>query len=413
MARFLLQQVSYLDPDKGIDRTADALVIDGQLVELADHLESWPQETEVIAAQGQVLAPGLVDLYSHSDEPGQEERETLLSLLQSAQTGGFVRMAILPDTVPAIDNGSTIAKIHQLYQSAQSQMEQAPQLEIWGALTQQGEQMAELQDLAASGVVGFGDGHPIGNWQLVRRLLEYLQPCGKPVMLWPFQKSLADGGLARQGNMALQLGLRGMPPESETAPLAALLEIAATLGTPVHIMRVSTARSVELIGAAQQRGVPVTASTTWMHLLGNTQTLATYDPHWRLEPPVGNEFDRQALVQAIAAGVLQGIAIDHRAHSYEDKKVAFGEAPVGAIGLQIALPLLWEQLVGSGQLTALQLWQGLSTGPARCLGGTTPSQLVLFNPQETWVANRESLRSRSSNTPWLDQPIPGRVRILW
>jgi dihydroorotase len=169
---------------------------------------------------------------------------------------------------------------------------------------------------------------------------------------------------------------------------------------------------VELIANAQRQGLPVTASVTWLHLLGNTATLADYDPNWRLDPPLGNEVDRQALVQGVAMGVIGAIAIDHQAHSYEDKTVAFGAAPVGSIGLELALPVLWENLVGTGQLTALQLLQSLSHGPAYCLGVRPPQELILFDPGEIWVASTNNLKSLSYNTAWLGRSIQGRVNIL-
>jgi dihydroorotase len=411
MTNVLFRQVRCLID--GLDRVADVFVADGQIEQIADHLAAWPDKTVAIDGAGKILTTGLVDMYSHSGEPGHEEQETLLSLLRSAQAGGFVRLAILPDTLPAIDNGAIVARLRELYHKATMQMmESIPQLDIWGALTQAGGAMADFQDLHESGVVGFGDSEPIDNLLLIRRLLEYLQPYEKPVMLWPLQRSLANGGIARQGSEALRLGLPSSPTDSETAALVAILEVVAAVGTPVHIMRVSTARSVWLIAAAQQQGLPVTASVTWLHLLGNTATLADYNPNWRLDPPLGNEVDRLALVQGVAKGVIGAIAIDHQAHSYEDKTVAFGSAPVGSIGLELALPVLWEKLVGTGQLTALQLLHALSHGPAHCLGVPPPQELILFDPGKSWVASANSLQSLSYNTAWLGRSIQGRVTMI-
>jgi dihydroorotase len=413
MNQILFRQVRYLDPAKGIDRVTDALVTNGILTELRDDLQDCPAEATERDGHHKILAPGLVDLYSHSGEPGRETEETMLSLLAAAAAGGFVRLNILPDTLPAIDNSAVVAKIQSLYQAAKTQLAYAPALAIWGALTHgvQGESMSDLQDLA-SGIVGFADGRPIDNLQLVQRLLEYLQPYQKPIMLWPLDRKLAGGGVARMGAAALRLGLVGNPVCSETAALGAILEIVAELKVSVHIMRLSTARGVELVAAAQQRGLLVTASVTWLHLLGSTAILDTYDPSWRLDPPLGNEADRVALVAGVKAGVIGAIAVDHCAHSYEDKKVGFGEAPVGAIGLELALPVLWEQLVLPGHLTALDLWRGLSCGAAACCGSEVPKDLVLFDPMAKWVANRQNLQSKSSNTPWLDKVISGQVEIL-
>jgi dihydroorotase len=414
MNQILFRQVRYLDPVKGIDRVTDALVTNGILTELRDDLQDCPAEATERDGHSKILAPGLVDLYSHSGEPGREAEETMLSLLAAAAAGGFVRLNILPDTLPVIDNSAIVAKIQQLYQSAKTQLPFAPALAIWGALTHgvQGEKMSDLQDLADSGIVGFADGGPIDNLQLVQRLLEYLQPDQKPIMLWPLDRQLAGGGVARMGAAALRLGLVGNPVGSETAALSAILELVAELLVPVHIMRLSTARGVELVAAAQQRGLPVTASVTWLHLLGSTAILDSYDTSWRLDPPLGNEVDRVALVAGVKAGVIGAIAVDHCAHSYEDKKVGFGEAPVGSIGLELALPVLWEQLVLPGHLTALELWRGLSCGAAACCRSAVPQDLLLFDPTVKWIANNQNLQSRSSNTPWFDKVISGRIEIL-
>jgi dihydroorotase len=414
MSSLLLRQVRLLEPAAELDRVADVLVVAGQIAQVADRITDCPPETKEISGQGQILAPGLVDLYSHSSEPGAEEQETLLSLLQSAQAGGFLQVGILPDTQPIIDNSAVVGKLQSLYQQAATQLPQLPQIHLWGALTQQaaGEQLADFHDLAGGGVVGFADGQAVPNQQLLQRLLEYLQPDPRPMMLWPLDRQLAAQGVARQGAAALRLGLVGSPASSETTAMATILELVAAVGKPVHLMRISTARSVELITAAKHQGLPVTASTTWMHLVGDTATLASYDPHWRLDPPVGNSSDRMALVQAIASGMIDAIAIDHQAHAYEDKNVAFGVAPVGAIGLQLALPILWQQLVQTGQLTALQLWSALSHKPAHCWGQPAPSALILFDPTASWVVNPENIRSRSQNTPWWGQTITGRVQLL-
>jgi dihydroorotase len=413
-SKLLFRQIRYLDPVNDIDKTADILITNGIFTELQDTWGSCPAGVQEQDGQGKILAPGLIDLYSHSGEPGRESAETMRSLLAAAQAGGFIRLNLLPDTYPVIDNSATVAKIQALYQAAIGQLTHPPQVKVWGALTRglQGEQMSDLQDLIDSNIVGFADGNAIDNFQLLRRLLEYLQPQQLPMMLWPFDRQLAGGGVARSGAAALRLGLVGIPVSSETTALSAILELVAELDVPVHVMRLSTARGVELVAEAQQRGLPITASTTWLHLLGSNDILDSYDANWRLNPPIGNEIDRLALVAGVAAKTIGAIAIDHQAHSYEDKKVGFGEAPAGSIGLELALPVLWEQLVMSDQLTALQLWDGLSSGVARCCHEILPQKLVIFDPTVHWIANAQNLQSKSHNVPWFNRVIQGRVEHL-
>ncbi|MBW4622448.1 MAG: dihydroorotase [Cyanosarcina radialis HA8281-LM2] len=451
----LLQQVRVIDPVSGTDKIADVLITDGAIAEVRDRISEYPYETKTYDCQGLVLGPGLVDLYSHSGEPGFEDRETTDSLLQAAAAGGFTRLAILPDTTPPVDNPAGLARLQQqteqisqkssfdpsaelqgiassghrrLSYQVKSQKSSPhlpispsphlPLLHYWGALTLsiQGQQMTELAELAAAGVVGLADGQPIANLALLRRLLEYLKPLEKPIALVVSDRQLASNGVMREGPSSLRLGLPGNPAISETAALAALLEVVATTGTPVHLMRVSCARSVELIAAAKAKGLPITASTTWMHLLLDTDALSSYNPNLRLEPPLGNPDDRTALIQGVKEGIVDAIAIDHAPYTYEEKTVAFAEAPPGAIGLELALPLLWQNLVVPGTWSALELWRSLSTAPSKCLqlpiraiAPSHPAELTLFDPKTTWQVSDRTLQSRSANTPWLGQQLIGRV----
>ena len=436
MSRELLQNVRVLDPISETDRIADILITEGQIAAIAEKITEFPADTEVRDCQGLILGPGLTDIYSHSGEPGFEERETLESLMQAAAAGGFTRVAILPDTSPPVDNLAGLALLQQYIRNLPIGL---PRLYFWGALTAgvKGQQMAELGELASPAIVGFADGLPLSNPALVRRLLEYIQPLGKSVALWPCDRTLAGNGAAREGAVSVRLGLPGIPASAETAALAAILELVASAGTPVHIMRVSCARSVELIRDAKARGLPVTASVTWMHLLLNVGAVSgnakdseggknaltasfPYDPNLRLEPPLGNLSDQLALIQAVKDGVIDAIAIDHNPHTYEEKTVAFADSPPGAIGLELALPLLWHGLVETGKFSALELWRVLSTGPAVCLGQTpatvapgVSAELILFDPQMSWTVDRHSLKSRSANTPWLGQQLAGKVVQTW
>ncbi|PMB51218.1 dihydroorotase [Fischerella thermalis CCMEE 5201] len=441
MTSELLQQVRIIDPVSGTDQVADVLIEDGYIQSVANNISDLPQDTYVQNCSGLVLGTGLIDLYSHSGEPGFEERETLCSLLQAAAAGGFTRISILPDTSPVVDNLAVVAQLlkrrggqggyggqgSNFYPlsplSPQSPLSPTPpQLNVWGAITLDvaGKQMTEFADLAVAGVVGFADGQPLENTALVRRVLEYLQPLGKPVALWCCDRQLRSNGVMREGPDSLRFGLPGNPAASETSAIAALIELVAATGTPVHIMRVSTARSIELIASAKNQGLPITASTTWMHVLLDTESLKSYNPNLNLDPPLGNPSDLLALRQAVRTGIVDAIAIDHAPYTYEEKTVAFAEAPPGAIGLELALPLLWQHLVETGEFSALQLWQALSSRPAECLkqnlSAIAPGQkaeLTLFDPQQSWKVDRQNLRTLSQNTPWLGQQLTGRVVKIW
>lgn len=418
----LIQQVRVLDAVTQTDQVVDVLVQDGVVTEVASSLNVIPASAEMIQGQGKILLPGLVDLYSHSGEPGHEPRETLASLLAAGQAGGFTRLGILPNTEPAIDHPAMVEKLLARQQAIAQTNPSIPHLYPWGALTQgaQGQQMVELVELSEAAIAGFADGRAIQNPLLVQRLLQYLKPLGKPVALWSCDRTLRDSGVAREGPFSLIYGLVGDPASSETAALAALLECVAEVGTPVHLMRISTARGVELVRQAKKRGLPVTASTTWMHLLWSAKDLGSYDPNLQLSPPLGNPEDQAALIEGVKVGVVDAIAIDHTPHTYEDKTVGFPSAPPGAIGLELALGILWDTFVTQGDWSPLTLVQALSTNPAACWGQTPPTiqpqqpaEMILFDPAASWTVTAATLRSLSANTPWLGKPVPGRVLRTW
>ena len=423
----LIRQAHVLGADEaatGADGIADVLIEDGRITAIAPTLSNVPAETNTLDAQGQYLGPGLVDLYSQSGEPGYEARETYGSIQRAAAAGGFTRVGLLPNTKPAVDSVSAVRAVREANEShRQSDRESAAAtLMPWASITLNaaGEQLTELGDLSAAGCLGFTDGLPLANTALLRRLLEYAQPLQKPIAIWPCDSKLAGTGVAREGVEALRLGLAGVSAIAETTALSTLLECVAELSTPVHIMRVSTARSVALIYRAKAEGLPITASVAWHHLVFDTSVLDSYNPNLRHDPPLGTPVDRQALITAVAEGVIDAIAIDHSPYTYEEKTVAFDQSPPGAIGLALALPVLWQTFVESGQWSAARLWRCLSERPAKCLGLVpsrlavdSPAELTLFDPRVTWQATAEEMRSQASNTPWLNQTIQGKVIRTW
>ena len=418
MTKELLKQVRVIDPVRETDEVADVLIIDGYIQSIAPQITDFSTDTSIRNCQGLVIGAGLVDLYSHSGEPGFEERETLSSLLQAAAAGGFTRVGVLPNTSPPIDKPALVTQLQQ----HRDREKASPHLHIWGAITLDlaGKQLTEVADLATAGVVVFTDGKPWENLGIVRRVLEYLQPFGKPVAFWPCDRHLIANGTMREGAEALRIGLAPIPASAETTAIAALLELVADIGTPVHIMRVSIARSVELIAQAKAKGLPITASTTWMHVLLDTTSIRSYHTSLHLDPPLGNHEDMLCLREAVRTGVIDAIAIDHAPYTYEEKVQAFAESPPGAIGLELALPLLWQNLVATGEFTALELWRVLSHQPAACLQQEvkaiqpgTKAELTLFDPQQIWKVNKANLQTLSYNTPWFGQEITGRVVQVW
>ena len=401
----------------GEGEVGDVLIENGRIAAIAPSITAaitdLPPNTDVIEAQGQFLGPGLIDLYSQSGEPGHEPRETRDSLRKAALAGGFTQVGLLPNSDVVTDSVEAIAAIQK------GNTPGKPQLLPWSALTlgTRGEQLSELAELSEAGAIGFTDGLPVANKALLRRLLEYAGPLQKPIMLWPCDRQIAGTGTAREGADALRLGLIGVSAIAETSPLATLIEYVAEISTPVHIMRISTARSVELLRQAKAQGLPMTASVAWHHLLFDTTDLEPYHPSLRHDPPIGTPADKAALIAGVVDGVIDAIAIDHSPYTYEEKTVAFDSAPPGAIGLELALPLLWDTFVRSpvcsqSALAPTQLWRLLTQGPAACWAMSAPkievgavAELTLFDAQKSWRVIADNLESLAFNTPWSDQTI--------
>ena len=324
--------------------------------------------------------------------------------MQAAKNGGFATVGILPNTQPAIDDIAALEfwrNVHQKHDGI---------LQPWGAITKglEGKQLTDMAELAES-VIGFTDGKALSNLLLVRRAMEYVKPLGKPIALFPQNPDLAGGGVIREGKWSLQYGMTGYPAAAETSALAALIELVRLTKAPTHFLKISTAQSVKLIAQAKNDGLPVTASTTWLHLCHCDRDLESYDPNLRLMPPLGSEADRLALIAGIKSGAIDAIAIDHTPCAYEEKVVPFEVAPVGAIGLEFAIPVLWQNLVQTNLLTAHELWQALSINPAKILGLAQPKLSTLFDPNLTWLANQEAIASQSKNSSYIGRSLIGKV----
>jgi dihydroorotase len=405
----LFKQVRILNADsssKIAETFADVFIDGDRKIHLNFDQSQIPQETNIDERSDIVLGTGLIDIYSTSSEPGHESRETISELVQAAKNGGFATVGVLPNTQPAIDDIAAL----EFWRNVQQK--HGDIIQPWGAITKglEGKQLTDLSELSES-VIGFTDSKPIANLQLVRRAMEYVKPLGKLIALFPQNPELASSGVIREGKWSLQYGLTGYPAAAETTALAALIELVRLTKAPTHFMRLSTAQSVELITQAKNDGLPVTASTTWLHLCHCDRDLSTYDPNLRLSPPLGSEGDRLALIAGIKSGAIDSIAIDHTPCAYEEKVVPFEVAPVGAIGLEFALPVLWQNLVITGLLTTSELWQALSVNPAKILGLTPPKLSTLFDPSLKWLAKDSAIASQSRNSHYMGRSLIGKVLV--
>ena len=431
----LVQNARVLDPVNQSDRPATVWINEGKIQALDPDPATVPESVPLINGEGCILGPALVDLHSTLSDPGYESRETLEEFLRAAAAGGFDQVAVLPGTDPAI---ATLAQLHQLHRRIQGLHQSNPEFpkcHPWASATvdQEGKQFTELGELRFAGAIGFTDDRPATNPVLVRRLLEYAAPLNCPIACWPWNPALAGNGQLFEAPETLRAGLPKLPVAAESATVATLLELSDRHTAPLHLMRIGSDRAVHLIRQAKQTQTSITASTTWLsliahtgHITGDTQLVgsdrpaAPYDPNFHCFPPLPHPQQQDALIAGIKDGTLDAIAIDHHAYTYEEKTVAFAEAPLGTLGYPLALPLLWQGLVETQKLEPLELWGALTTGPAKILGleiaaiaPGQPANLILFNPSHPWTVTPDTLYTRAQNTPWFNHTIPGSIVGQW
>jgi dihydroorotase len=451
--RYLIKNGTIIDPANRVATIGDILVANGKverLYDLADlhsDRELVSPDTEVINARGCVVAPGFTDLHTHLRQPGEEHKETIASVSAAAAVGGFTTLCARPTTRPTPDNAATIRQLREL--TAQWAR---VRIDLIGALTlgNEGQVLSEMRELAEAGCIAFSDGgRTITNSALMRNALSYAAALRLPVMVSCQDPYLAAGGVAHEGAVSVRLGLPGIPAAAEEAIVARDIALAEATGAHLHISRVSTAGSVALIRAARARGVHVTAEVTPHHLtltdrwlLGwleerpeiesgrpgshpdlslpswlNPALLPPYDSSTRVDPPLRSIEHVEALVEGLRDGVIDAIAIDHAPHALVDRDCEYGLAPPGISGLETALALTLT-LVHRGEMDIVNLIAKLTEGPAQVLNrspanlrpGAT-ADIVIFDPERSWVVEPEHFASKGRNTPLRGQRLKGQVML--
>ncbi|MFQ5889330.1 MAG: dihydroorotase [Gemmatimonadota bacterium] len=411
---FLLRGGRVVDPSQGLDRKADLLVVDGRITAVESSL-TGPEAAEIIDVSGLVVAPGFIDLHVHLREPGGEHKETILTGARAAAAGGFTTVWAMPNTDPPIDDPAAVGFVR----AAGERAEGARVLPVGAAsVGRLGERMTEVGELVMAGAVAVSDdGSPISDSGLMRRLLEYTQTFGVPLLQHAEDLRLSADGVMNEGVVATALGLRGIPNAAEAAMVARDIYLAELTGGHLHVCHVSTQEAVEQLRLARERGVRVTSEVTPHHLALTEEAVRGYNTEAKVNPPLRTERDRAALRQALAEGVIDVIATDHAPHHYEEKEREFDDAPFGIDGLETAFGLVMQEMVIPGHLTLPALIDRFSCTPARIMkleGGTlrpgAPADIVVLDPEERWIVDPASFRSRSLNTPIAGWELTGRVR---
>ena len=419
----LVKNVRLVDPAQALDGPGTLLVVDGKVAALGGEAQGHPLAAgaEVVDGGGAVLAPGFIDLHVHFREPGQTRKECIETGSQAAVAGGFTSVCAMANTKPVND---TVA-ITELMLTRAARANLCRYFPI-GTVSREmkGEELADMGTLKAAGCVAFSDdGLPIENASLMRRALEYTRWLGVPVVAHEEDRSLAGKGYMHEGAVSASLGCLGIPAAAEEAMVARDIVLAEHTGGHVHLAHLSTRGSLRMVREAKARGLSVTCEVTPHHFSLSDRELMRFDADYKMNPPLRTEGDLEAILEALADGTVDAIATDHAPHGWDDKEVELPYAAFGVIGLETALPLALEVLVGRRVLSLSRAVELLTAGPARVfhldaqgLGSLrpgAPADFTLFDPAATVKVDRDFIRSRSFNTPFKGWDLPGKVLGTW
>ena len=412
----VLRRVRAVDPSGGLDAEVDVVVEKGLIAragkDAAKDIRASAR-VRVVERAGAWVLPGLIDLHAHLREPGGEGKEDVASGLRAAAAGGFVDVCCMPNTKPVNDSRVVTEML-----VAKARALGGVRLHPIGAITvgQKGEQLAEMADMKAGGAVAVSDdGRCVTNSHVMRRALEYAATFDIPVIQHAEDHALTDGAQMHEGAISTRLGLRGWPRVAEDIIVARDILLAEYVRARYHVAHVSTLGAARLVREGKSRGIAVSAEVTPHHLLLTHEALLGYDTACKVNPPLREPEDVEALRKALADGTIDCIATDHAPHGVLDKHVEMAEAATGMIGLELCLPLLLG-LVRDGVLTLNRLVDALTAAPARVAGLEVPrikegarADLVLVDPNARWTIDPARLLTKSRNTPFAGRPVQGRV----
>jgi len=413
--RLLIKGGRVVDPSQGIDGVYDLLIEGNRILKLEENIDI-SEASQVIDVQGLVVSPGFIDLHSHLRDPGQEWKEDIETGSQAAVSGGFTSVCCMANTEPVNDNPSVTRYIIE-------KAEKVGLCDVFpiGAITKglKGEELAEIGLMVKAGIVGISDdGETPKDSKVLRNAMDYARSLGIPVFTHSEDKSLSAGGHMNEGPLSSKLGIPGMPPEAEDIGTMRDILIAKLTGAHIHVCHVSSKGALKLIEEAKREGVKVTCEITPHHFTLTEEAVKDFNTNAKMCPPLRTEDHVEACRMALKSGVADAIATDHAPHSEDEKLVEFCRAPFGIIGFQTALPLSLE-LVRKGYLTLTGLIEKLSLNPARILrkrdiGTLKPgsrANVTVFNPDEEFVLTKDFIKSKSFNTPFLNQKLKGKVKL--
>lgn len=412
----VLKNVRILDPSRKLDEVGSIIIgADGKIIASGADAQNQgvPEGADIRDCQGLTAVPGLVDARVFVGEPGAEHRETIASASKAAAAGGITSFIMMPETDPVIDDIALVEFVKKTARDT-ADVNVYPAAALTKGLTSA--EMTEMGMLQQAGAVAFTNGrYGLNDTQVLRRAMTYAREFGAVIALETREKYLAANGVMNEGLLASWLGLSGIPKETEVIPLERDLRIAALTRAKYHASQISVPESVEAIEVARKRGAKVTCGISINHLSLNENDIGEYRTFFKLYPPLRSEDDRMAMVDALAKGQIDIIVSSHDPQDVDTKRLPFGEAGDGAIGLETMLSAALR-LHHAGQVPLMRLIDAMSTRPAEIFGlpgGTlkpgAPGDIALIDLDEPWLVSRDSLLARSKNTPFEDARFSGRA----
>jgi dihydroorotase len=414
-----------VDPAEGRDEILDLLLRDGSVAEVRD--PGAVRVAEILDATGLLVLPGFIDLHAHLREPGREYAETIASGAAAAAAGGFTAVCAMPNTEPANDDRSVTAFV-----AGRGAEAGGARVYPIGAITRgrKGEELAEFGEMRRAGAVAFSDdGDWLADGDLLRRAIQHASLYGMPVVQHAEDTGLSRRAPMHEGAVSTRLGLTGQPDVAEAAAVARDLLVARLAGGRLHFAHLSTALSVEAVREAKIRGLDVTCEAAPHHLtlLDEEVARSGYSTRFKMNPPLRERGDVQALIAALADGTIDAIATDHAPHHEDEKAVDFDAAPFGVVGLETAASVVYDRLVAPGHLSLRRFVELFSIGPARAFrlpGGTlaagSPADVTLFDPKKRWTVDPARFVSLGRSSPFAGWELVGAPaativagRVVW
>ena len=411
LEELVIRQAHVVDPSAGLDRVADVRLVDGLVAEVGQGLRGIRE----LDADGLHLFPGFVDVHAHWRTPGREDEEDIESGSAAAAAGGFTSVVMMPNTDPIVDKPIVVSGLVRRIEK-----EARVRVHVSAALHAglKGERLTEMRLLKEAGAFCVSDdGLGTQSAGVLRNGMLYAKSAGLPVILHCEDHTLATG-VVHDGTFAALAGVPGSPASAEDVATATALILASETGAKVHVTHVSTALSAALVDFFKRStAAEVTSDTTPHHLTLTDELVATLDGLYRVNPPLRPEEDRRGVIEGLRSGALDFVATDHAPHAHEEKELPLEEAAPGFLGHETAFAALYTELVLGGELPLPRLVEAMSCSPGRWVGGSeagsiragSPADLALVDLSEEWNVGRETLVSRSSNSPYLGRRLTGRV----